>query len=285
MDKATLHEPVAVTGVGASVGARLRAAREASGATLSDIAARTRVPQRHLTAIEADAHDSLPALPYTIGFVKAFARSVGLDPNEIGQQFRAETSKGAHMPSQPAELVPVDERRLPPVGLVAGATAAVLLALALAWAWGQGWFGPATPAPPVVAEAQPEVPAATVPAPSGAAPATTAAAPPPGPPPTAVGAATPVTITATDDAWMRIYDRISGRAVFEGILAKDQTYTVPPPQAGWLLRTGRAGALQIRVGERLIPPLGGPVETVKHVPIGPEALVARAAAPLPPPAG
>lgn len=75
---------------GDSVGARLRSAREAHGLSLDDIAARTRVPTRHLKAIEEDAFDQLPAAPYSVGFAKAFADAVGLNREEIGREFRAE---------------------------------------------------------------------------------------------------------------------------------------------------------------------------------------------------
>ena len=70
-------------------GAVLAAAREAAGIDLVDLARESRVPLRHLTAIEADSHASLPALPYTVGFVKTFARAVGLDPEALALQFRA----------------------------------------------------------------------------------------------------------------------------------------------------------------------------------------------------
>ena len=97
------------------IGAILGAARVASGLELTDVARDTRVPVRHLAAIEADDHDHLPALPYAIGFVKAFARVVGVDPEMAGAHFRAETSKAAHVPLPPT-MTPLDERRLPPRG-------------------------------------------------------------------------------------------------------------------------------------------------------------------------
>jgi len=75
---------------GESVGARLRSAREAHGLSLDDIATRTRVPTRHLKAIEEDAFDQLPAAPYSVGFAKAFADAVGRNREEIGREFRAE---------------------------------------------------------------------------------------------------------------------------------------------------------------------------------------------------
>lgn len=285
------------------VGAMLAAARTSARLDLVDIARDTRVPLRHLVAIEADAHDSLPALPYAIGFVKAFARAVGVDAEAAGAQFRAETSKTAHVPA-PAPMAPPDERRLPPRGLLTVSVVVVLAAIAGVVAWSAGAFD-TTETPPAVAVTAPPpaaAPVATVDATTGTgAPPVIADALPPAPtseaalvtgPPTATAgqlvppAAAPptaagrVVITATEDAWFRVslWDPGANKvvAVKSGVLAKGERYTVPPT-AGLRLWTGRAGALRISVDGRTLPPLGGPVETVKNVDLGADALRARLA--------
>ena len=73
-----------------TVGERLRAAREKRSLSLEDVAAQTRIPQRHLASIESAEWDSLPAPTYTIGFAKNYAAVVGLDRSEIGDQLREE---------------------------------------------------------------------------------------------------------------------------------------------------------------------------------------------------
>src|SRR3982750_1589190 len=73
-----------------TVGERLRAAREEKKLSLEDIAAQTRIPQRHLESIETADWDKLPAPTYTTGFAKSYASAVGLDRVEIGEQLRAE---------------------------------------------------------------------------------------------------------------------------------------------------------------------------------------------------
>src|SRR6476619_944 len=73
-----------------TVGERLRAAREQKKLSLEDVAAQTRIPQRHLASIETGEWDSLPAPTYTIGFAKNYAGVVGLDRAEIGNQLREE---------------------------------------------------------------------------------------------------------------------------------------------------------------------------------------------------
>jgi transcriptional regulator with XRE-family HTH domain len=88
-----------------TVGDRLRAAREKTGITLEDIAAQTRIPQRHLESIETAEWDNLPAPTYTIGFAKSYAGAVGLDRNEIGDQLREEMGghRFASSQSEPIE--------------------------------------------------------------------------------------------------------------------------------------------------------------------------------------
>jgi cytoskeleton protein RodZ len=61
-----------------SVGEALAQARHRCAMSIEDVAAATRVPVRYLTAIEAERFDLIPALVYIKGFVRAFARAVGL---------------------------------------------------------------------------------------------------------------------------------------------------------------------------------------------------------------
>jgi len=275
-------------------GAMLATARESAGIDLNDLARDTRIPLRHLKAIEADSHASLPALPYTIGFVKSYARAVGLDADAVASQFRSETSKTAHVPSVPS-LEPLDERRLPSRGLVGASLAVVVLIIAGLSAWGAGMFDPAAPAPELAAVAPEDETVLPEAAPAGdvgvaaavdpavdptAAPA---AAPPASPPvagapgaiaPAALG---PVVLTATEDVWIKIYDKATRQSAKIGILKAGESFSVPAEPPGLQLWTGKAGALAVTVNGRPIPPLGGPVQTVRDVSLSAADLLARAA--------
>jgi cytoskeletal protein RodZ len=66
----------------ATLGEKLREAREAHGYTLREVADNTRISVRHLEAIEADDYRPLPGGVFNKGFIKAFARYVGVDENE-----------------------------------------------------------------------------------------------------------------------------------------------------------------------------------------------------------
>ncbi|MCP3730237.1 helix-turn-helix domain-containing protein [Sphingomonas sp. MG17] len=61
-----------------SLGEALTEARLRCAMSIEDVAAETRVPVRYLAAIEAERFDLIPALVYIKGFVRAFARAVGL---------------------------------------------------------------------------------------------------------------------------------------------------------------------------------------------------------------
>lgn len=280
---------------GPRVGEVLRRAREAKGLELASIANSTRIPLRHLTAIEADAHDSLPALTYTLGFVKTYARVLGLDPAALAAQFRSETTKTEHVPSAIVPIEPMDEKRLPPRGAVIGGLVGVVAIVGVFVAYGAGAFDPAPPAPtPPVAASEPitqsEEPqtvaadpaaapadpvAAAVGDPAMTDPATVAtdpAAPQADAPAAAPAAGGSVVITASDDAWFKVYGPAG--TVKMGILKTGESYAVPAGD-GLKLWTGKAGALRLTVAGKPIPALGAADQMVKDVSLAPADLLAR----------
>ena len=198
--------------------------------TLEDIAAQTRIPPRHLESLEASDWDKLPAPTYTIGFAKSYARAVGLDRAEIGDQLRAEMGGQRAATHQPAEVFePADPARTMPKWLVFGAIAAVIaVVLLMSWLNERSLEEPG-PDNAAVVEAAP-APQASVPAPA----------------PTPATAQGPVVLTATGPAWIRITDQ--GRQLFEGVLQPGQSYTVPATATAPMLRAGAPEALRINVG-------------------------------------
>ncbi len=61
-------------------GNKLREAREARGLSLDDVAHVTRIPRSSLALLEEGRADKLPAPVFVRGFIRAYARAVGLDP-------------------------------------------------------------------------------------------------------------------------------------------------------------------------------------------------------------
>ena len=97
-----------------SVGQRLSEARLARGLSLSDAERQTRIARRYLQALEADQFGILPAPVYARGFLRNYARFLGLDDREL--------MAGLSLSQPPPSVLPViPQRRNPYVWLVAGA--------------------------------------------------------------------------------------------------------------------------------------------------------------------
>ena len=265
------EEAFAEAGVVPHVGKRLRAAREAQALTIEDIAAATRIPKRHLMTIESGSYEGLPAPTYSAGFIKSWARRLGLDGQALADEFRAEMGGMATPSAQPLPYEPADPRRTPPVGLA-------VLALLIAVLVGLGylyWRGSTEQPAQIAAAASDQPPAPARPAP--ATPATTAqpaAAPATTPQPTG-----PVVIGATQDVWIKVSDQ--GKTLFMNVLHPGDHFEVPADAVAPLMTTGRPGNTTIMVGQTPIPPVGEADRAAKDVSLKPADLLARIGAPPP----
>ena len=70
-----------------TLGEYFHQAREQQGLSLDQITTQTRIQQRHLQALEEEDFASLPAKVFTKGFVRSYARCLGLDEDEAVQLF------------------------------------------------------------------------------------------------------------------------------------------------------------------------------------------------------
>src|SRR5438093_12849043 len=106
---------LAEQGHGNPVGERLRTAREEKGLSLDDVARQTRIPIRHLEHIEREEWDALPAITYSVGFVRSYASAVGLDGPAVGAELREQLggARSAGVTST-AYYEPTDPARVPP---------------------------------------------------------------------------------------------------------------------------------------------------------------------------
>jgi cytoskeletal protein RodZ len=250
------------------VGERLRQAREEQGLSLEDVAAQTRIPQRHLASIETADWNSLPAPTYTIGFAKSYASAVGLDRTEIGNQLREEMG-GQRFTSAASDVFePADPARTMPKGLVVGAIAAVIvLILLMSWLSNRSLEQPAAPKTETAAAPPPARPVSR----PAAAPAAAAAA------------QGPVVLTATAPVWLQVSEK-GGATLFSGTLQPGQTYTVPASATAPMLKTGKPEGLKATVGNAVAPPIGPPATTV-HVSLLPADLMKTGQAAATPSAG
>ncbi|KGA98533.1 hypothetical protein AJ85_02995 [Alkalihalobacillus alcalophilus ATCC 27647 = CGMCC 1.3604] len=124
------------------LGQHLKTVREEKGITLEDLQATTKIQKRYLVAIEEGRFETLPGLFYARAFVKTYAESVGIDPEELFDQYKNElpnpqkevtnlpsrrerSSKSSVKPSRPGKKSPL-------IPLVAGLLTIVVIA-ALVW--------------------------------------------------------------------------------------------------------------------------------------------------------
>lgn len=169
----------------AAIGQTLRTAREAQGISLQDVAARTRIQAAYLEKIEQGEMEGLPAISFTRGFIRNYARMLGLDEPDFQEQLRQLGQAVEAVPPPP--MKPLTERLLDAekVASIPWPQIALLGLLAILVLW-VGYllvrvFLPSDTAyePPAKT---PAVQASAVPAPAAGRPAGSGAAPAPVPP-------------------------------------------------------------------------------------------------------
>ena len=118
-----------------ALGEPFRAAREARGLTLSDVSEQLRIRAVYLAAIEEENWSAIGAAVYARGFLRTYARFLGLDPEESVAAFNlssgtAAPASAAAAPTDPGTPRPIPSPRagLSPVIWIASAIAIALVA-------------------------------------------------------------------------------------------------------------------------------------------------------------
>jgi len=249
------------------IGERLKAAREAKGLSLDDVASQTRIPIRHLKHIEQGEWDALPAVTYSVGFARTYANTVGLNGNAIGAEIREHLGAARAEPAAAVYYEPADPARVPPRSL---AIIAVVIAIALIAAyaiWRSGAMDGTEVDETQLAAVETEQPQQQPTAPQQ-------------PQPAAPAATGPVVLTATDEVWLRIYEE-GGKRLHEATMRAGDRFEVPATATRPMILTGKPQALRVTVGATEVPPLGPPERTISDVSLLPQDLLARASGAAP----
>src|SRR5712692_4718159 len=90
-------------------GERLRREREMRGITLDEISESTKIARRHLESLEKQDFDSLPGGIFNKGFVRAYARFLGIDED----QAVADYSAASNEEPVPENQFPLEVRQQP----------------------------------------------------------------------------------------------------------------------------------------------------------------------------
>ncbi len=149
-----------------TLGAALRAAREFHGLDLEDLAQATRIRRGYLTALEDMRLEDLPSRPFIVGYVRSYAKALGLDPDAAVARFRMDAPEEDQSLRAP---VGVRKERDPRLTLFIVAGLVVVIGIAL-WNVAQHSISPATAQCKRPPNRSPNPPAksAALPPPSGA---------------------------------------------------------------------------------------------------------------------
>lgn len=139
----------------AQVGDALRAARESRGLTLEQVEQTTRIRRVFLEALEEDRFDELPAPVYTRGFIRNYARLLGLDPDDMVAAYAAATGTPAPGPAPEVLDEPLLQQTggSPVVGVFWGIVIVLIIAAAGWYAYMRFYLGetPTLPSLPFLA--------------------------------------------------------------------------------------------------------------------------------------
>ena len=251
-----------------TVGERLRNARIEQNKDIADIAARTRIPSRHLEAIENGDYSALPGRTYAVGFVKAYARAVDLSETELAGDLKDEMGYDApdyHARGQVGQELD-DPSKIPSSRLAWMAAIVGIVILVGGFAIWRTYFFPAQEY--VVAE---EPIGGDVALQAGTQEGIASA---PVAQPAALTGGEVVFIAKEEGPWVRFYEA-DGNRLFEGTMKLGERFVVPADAKDPEILTGRPDAFAITIGGQPVPPISTELRTVSDVPVSAAALLAR----------
>ena len=99
-----------------SFGDRLKKERELRGITLDDISLSTKIGTRLLRALEEEKFDQLPGGIFNKGFVRAYARHIGIDEEQAVADYMSTVDESQHkaVPEEPAPGQPAERQLVAP---------------------------------------------------------------------------------------------------------------------------------------------------------------------------
>ncbi len=243
-------------------GDRLRREREMRGITLEEITESTKISRRHLEALEGEHFDQLPGGVFNKGFVRAYARFLGIDGDQAvadyatasNEQPESEDKFPLEIHEQPNRDLNPRSSHLPLVFAIA-ALVGVLVGY-MFWAksrphTNESAAGSAQPAPTAAATTAPPVNVpvqAPAPQREPSASETTAASSPSQPAqaapekPVKPEKVFVVQVKAKEDSWVSIV--ADGKSVMERVLTADKKKKIKAGKT-LILRTGNAGGIEV----------------------------------------
>lgn len=246
----------------ASFGEELRREREIRGISLKEIADATKISKRFLEAIERNDHRTLPAPVFTRGFVREYARYVGLNAEEMVNRYNFAAGRDDRIEKPPElqkyPLTPVRDitpkppakRGIPPAyarvnrNFIALALIAAALASVAWWAVQHKRFELDSAGETVTA-------AMPVTATQVTAPALTQATPP------VDESKLQLVVQANGNSWIEL--EADGERVFRDELLANASKTFEARETFRFVRIGNAESISLTLNGTRMPPLVGDV--------------------------
>lgn len=113
-----------------SIGRYLKTEREARQISLEEIAQSTRIPLRHLASLEDDRHEKLPGDVFVRGFLKSYAKAIGITVEEVLRRYEHH-SRSNSLPSPEPSSAPITGIAGPDRGRRFGLAIALVIILIL----------------------------------------------------------------------------------------------------------------------------------------------------------
>jgi cytoskeleton protein RodZ len=246
----------------ASFGEELRREREIRGISLKEIADATKISKRFLEAIERNDHRTLPAPVFTRGFVREYARYLGLNAEEMVNRYNFAAAgddrieKSIHLdrltqpPTPVKPIKPLKPRGIPPAyaridrNIVVTVLIVIALVSVAVWAvrnrreaiahidGAEAHETVTTTHPPVL-----------TPAPVAAAPASPATAD-----------TLRLVVDLTDDSWISL--DADGKSVYNDEMHRGDKRTFEAKDRFRFRTIGNAGGVSLTLNDVKVPSLG-----------------------------
>jgi cytoskeletal protein RodZ len=247
----------------ATFGEDLRREREIRGISLKEISDATKISKRFLEQIEKNDYRTLPAPVFTRGFVREYARYLGLNAEEMVSRYNHAAAgddrieKTAHLerlvaPAVESEAVPPRKKGIPPPyaridrNLIAAVVIAVALIAVIWWTIQHKRATAvvdATPAAPVMAPATPPPSSAEAPAQS-------------------LDDTLRLDIEVTANSWVVL--EADGKVVVNDELKKGDRRTLEAKENFRFRTVGNGAGVGLTLNGIRLPQLGGEGEVVKN---------------------
>jgi cytoskeletal protein RodZ len=233
-----------------ALGDEFRAAREARHLSLSDVSEQIHIRSTYLESIEREDWSAIAAPVYVKGFLRTYARFLGLDQEEAVRRYAVLVAEGAPASGpapRPMSRPPAPAaRRGSPLLWIGGLLALVLVAF-VGWSYYQYRGQAATSGSLAAATAAPDTAAATPAAASAPSAKADDAAPPHS-----------LTTRIKSDSWLAV--TADGTTVFEGLLKAGAQKTFRG--ASVVVHAGNAGGVDVVANGKDLGALGAPGEVV-----------------------